>query len=155
MTACFFSGHRRVYDGDRVFSALEKEIERHITEFGVRAFYVGNYGDFDFLAQRALVEAKLQHPDVLVQVALAYHPAIRPIQCPGGLDGTYFPEKQENVPPRYAIVRLNREMVKSVQYLIAYVYTVTDGSYNLLRYADGRAERGLLHITNIAEDMTD
>lgn len=152
MVACFFSGHRRVYDGNRVLSALEKEIERHITEFGVRAFYVGNHGDFDFMVQCALVKAKAQHPDVLAQVALAYHPAVRPIECPKGLDGTYFPENQEAVPPRYAIVKLNREMVKSVQYLVAYVYAVTDGSYNLLRYAEGRAKRGLLHITNIAKE---
>lgn len=142
-----------MYDGDRVFEALEREIERHITEFGVAAFYVGNHGDFDFMVQRALVKAKARHSDILAQVVLAYHPAIRPVQCPKGLDGTYFPEGQEAVPPRYAITRLNREMVRSVQYLIAYVYAVTDGSYNLLRYAKGREARGLLCVTNLASSF--
>lgn len=102
------------------------------------------------MVQRALTDAKKHHPGILAQVALAYHPALRPAECPAGLDGTYFPEGQENVPPRHAIVRLNQDMVRNSDYLIAYVRAVTDGSYNLLAYARRREKGGLLHITNLA-----
>lgn len=150
LKTCYFTGHRRIYGNARaVYTALAEEIERHIVEYGVTAFYVGNYGAFDSMVQRALTEAKSRHPHILAQVALAYHPAIRPATCPEGLDGTYFPEGQEAVPPRYAIVRLNQFMVRQSEYLIAYVYAITSGSRNLLRYAQAREKRGLLHITNL------
>lgn len=152
MGTCYFTGHRQIYENhQRVYAALAAEIERHITEYGVRSFYVGNYGAFDCMAQRALAEAKKRHPDILAQVALAYHPAIRPVECPEGLDGTYFPEGQENALPRYAIVKLNRYMVRNSNCLIAYVYAITDGSCNLLRYAEKREARGLLRVTNLAK----
>lgn len=151
MYTCYFTGHRRVIeDKEGIFAVLEAEIEQHITVHGVAAFYVGNYGEFDHMVQRALAGAKKRHPEIIAQVALAYHPALRPVECPEGLDGTYFPEGQENVPPRYAIVKLNQNMVRNSDYLIAYVRTITDGSYNLLRYAEGREKRGSLHITNLA-----
>lgn len=151
MYTCYFTGHRRI-NGDKggLYATLETEIERHITEHGVVAFYVGDYGEFDHMVQRALAQAKTRHPEIIAQVVLAYYPAFRPVECPEGLDGTYFPEGQENVPPRHAIVKLNRFMVRSSHYLIAYVSTVTDGSYNLLRYAERREKRKLLHITNLA-----
>ncbi len=151
MHTCYFTGHRRIMgDKEELFAALEAEIERHITERGVSVFYVGNYGEFDHMVHRALADAKKRHPEIIAQVALAYHPALRPVECPEGLDGTYFPEGQENVPPRHAIVKLNQYMVRSSDHLIAYVRAVTDGSYNLFHYAQRREKQTLLHITNLA-----
>lgn len=151
MGICYFAGHRHIHgDCERLYAALESVIERHIIEYGVTAFYVGNYGEFDHMAQRALANAKRRHPEITAQVALAYHPAMRRVDCPQGLDGTYFPEGQEKAPPRLAIVKLNQAMVQNSDYFIAYVCAVTDGSYNLLRYAMSREKRKLLHITNLA-----
>lgn len=151
MRTCYFTGHRQLHgDREALYAALERELERHIVEYGVEAFYVGNHGAFDHMVQRALAGAKERHPAITAQVALAYHPALRPVTCPAGLDGTYFPEGQENALPRYAIIKLNRHMVRSSDYLIAYVHAVTDGSYNLLAYARGREKAGLLHIVNLA-----
>ena len=45
MSTCFFIGHRDV--SDSVLSALEQEVERHITEYGITDFVVGHYGRFD------------------------------------------------------------------------------------------------------------
>lgn len=151
MSTCYFTGHRTVFDGDKVYALLEAEIQRHITQYGVDAFYVGNYGQFDRMVQRALGEAKKRYPHISAYLALAYHPALRPVECPQGLDGTFFPPGQESVLPRYAIVKLNQYMVRSSAHLIAYVYAITDGSRNLLRYAQGREKRGLLQITNLAD----
>lgn len=40
MHTCYFTGHRRIYgDNDAVYAALEAEIERHIVEYDVGAFY--------------------------------------------------------------------------------------------------------------------
>lgn len=151
MPTCYFTGHRTVYDGDRVYALLEAEIARHITQYGVDTFYVGNYGQFDHMAQRALVVAKNRYPHILAQIALAYHPGLRPVRCPQGLDGTYFPPGQERTPPKFAIVELNQAMIRLSTHLIAYVYTATSGSWNLLQYAQGRERRGQLQIANLAD----
>ncbi len=150
MDTCYFIGHRQIRgDLKEVYATLEREIETHIINYHVEAFYVGDHGAFDHMVQRALVEAKKRHPEIVAQVALAYHPAIRPVKCPQGLDGTYFPQGQESALPRYAIVKLNERMVRNSEYLIAYVNAITDGSYNLLTYARRREKRGLLRITNL------
>lgn len=152
METCYFTGHRRIFgDTKKIEQELREEIERHIVLYGVGVFYVGDHGEFDHMVQRVLAEAKKRHPEIMAQVALAYHPYLRPVTCPDGLDGTYFPEGQEDALPRYAIVKLNQRMVKESSYLIAYVHRVTDGSRNLLLYAQGREKRGLLHITNLAK----
>ena len=58
MSTCFFIGHRDV--SDSVLSALEQEVERHITEYGITDFVVGHYGRFDSLAALALSRAKVR-----------------------------------------------------------------------------------------------
>lgn len=114
MRTCYFTGHRRIYgDKEELYAALEAEIERHIAEHGVAAFYVGNYGEFDHMVQRALVDAKKRHPEGMAQVALAYHPALRPVECPEGLDGTYFSESYYTS-PTWPCLRLEIECKKDL-----------------------------------------
>ena len=62
MGSCFFIGHRET--PDRVYPTLLETIERHITEYGVSEFVVGQYGSFDRLVIRALSQAKRTHPDI-------------------------------------------------------------------------------------------
>lgn len=64
MGSCFFIGHRET--PDRVYPTLLETIERHITEYGVSEFVVGQYGNFDRLVIRALSQAKRAHPDITV-----------------------------------------------------------------------------------------
>lgn len=58
-------------------------------EFGVTEFIVGQYGGFDKLAARAVIDAKKTHLEVTLTLLLPYHPAERPIEVPQGFDGTY------------------------------------------------------------------
>ena len=64
MGSCFFIGHRET--PDRVYPTLIETIERHIAEYGVSEFVVGQYGNFDRLVIRALSQAKRAHPDIMV-----------------------------------------------------------------------------------------
>lgn len=73
MSTCFFIGHRDV--SDSVLSALEQEVERHITEYGITDFVVGHYGRFDSLAAQALSRAKVRYPGIRLTLLLPYHPA--------------------------------------------------------------------------------
>ena len=126
-------------------------IERHIVDFGVDSFVVGNYGRFDRMSQSALVRAKNRRPDISIRMAIAYHPALVRVELPEGFDGSYFPAGQESVPRRAAIPRLNRTLVDESEFLIAYVRFISGGSYNVMEYARKREKRGLLHITALRE----
>ena len=85
--SCFFIGHREA--GPEILPALEDAIEKHISEYGVTEFIVGNYGGFDRLAARAVIAAKERHPDITLSLLIPYHPAERPIGTPPGFDGTF------------------------------------------------------------------
>lgn len=145
---CFFIGHRDA--GAEVYLLLLPEIERHIVELGVSNFYVGHYGTFDSMAARAVIEAKKRHPKVRLIMLLPYHPSIRPVEIPDGYDGSYYPEGQETVPKRLAIIRANAHMIRTTDYLIAYVTHPSSGSREVLEAALKRQKRGLMKVTNLS-----
>ncbi len=72
---CFFIGHREAEDS--LLPQLTSLVERHITEYNVTEFVVGRHRNFDFLAARAMVVAKKQHPAVRLVYLRPYHPAER------------------------------------------------------------------------------
>ena len=142
---CFFIGHRDAPDS--LANKLDEAIERHIVDFGVDLFMVGNYGRFDRMSQSALARAKKRHAEISVLLAIPYHPSLIRVELPEGFDGSYFPEGQEEVPPRAAIPRLNRTLVNEADFLVAYVSYISSGAYKVMEYARKREKRGLLHIT--------
>ena len=142
-------GHREA--DERLLPRLELTIERLIAEENVRYFYVGGYGGFDRIAAAAVKHAKQKYPDVTLMLVLPYHPAERPVDTPDGFDGTYYPDGLENAPRRYAIVRTNKIMVDTCDWLVCYVRHGASNSRKLLEYAQRRANKGLIQIKNICE----
>lgn len=147
--SCFFIGHREA--DERLLPLLSETIERLITEENVSYFYVGGYGGLDRIASSSLKAAKKKHPEITLMLVLPYHPAERPVETPYGFDGTYYPEGLEQVPKRYAIVRANKIMVNTSDWLVAYVRHGASNSRKLLEYAERRQEKGLIQIENLAE----
>lgn len=151
MKSCFFIGHREA--NESVLPRLELEIERLIIEERVRYFYVGGYGGFDQIATTAVKQVKQKYPDITLMLVLPYHPAERPIEKPPGYDGTYYPEGSEKTPRPFAIVKANQLMVDSCEWLICFVRHGASNSRKLLEYAQRREKKGLIQITNIAEEI--
>lgn len=145
MGNCFFIGHKEA--SDEVYPALADAVERHITECGVTAFFVGHYGGFDRMAAKAVIAAKRRHPGITLSLLIPYHPAERPIAPPAGFDCTFYPPGMESVPRKLAIVRANRYMVDYVDCLIAYVWHSASNARELLEYAIRRESRGLIAVT--------
>ena len=141
MSTCFFIGHRDA--PERVMELLTEAVERHIVQFGVTEFVVGQYGIFDRMAARAVREAKQWHPEVSLVLLLPYY---RPEKIDGEWDGTFYPPGMETVPKRLAIVRANRYMVDHCDYLIAYA-KYPGNSRDGMEYAKKRGK----HIENLAE----
>jgi hypothetical protein len=118
MKSCFFIGHREA--SSDILPALREAVERHIVEYEVTEFIVGNYGGFDRMAAKAVIEAKTRHPQITLTLLLPYHPAERPIDLPPGFDNSFYPPGMEKVPRRFAISKANRNTIDHTDYLIAY-----------------------------------
>ena len=128
---------------------LAKEVERHITELGVSYFIVGVYGNFDHLAMKTVITAKVRHPEVHLLLLLPYHPAERKIEKPEGVDELYYPDGLENAPRRYAIVKANQIVIDKVDCLIAYVSHPASNAVKFLNYARKRESAGRIIITTL------
>ncbi|WP_295338829.1 hypothetical protein [uncultured Subdoligranulum sp.] len=148
--SCFFIGHRDA--SEKIYPALYEAVEQHILKYGVTEFIVGHYGGFDRLAASAVKEAKRFYPWVRLTLLVPYHPSERPSPTPDGFDGTFYPPGMESVPHKVAIVRANRYVVDSVDYLIAYAWHPASNAWELAEYAKRRAKKDALVITLIKPD---
>lgn len=149
MKSCFFIGHREA--DERLLPCLTEAIRRLYIEEDVSYFYVGGYGGFDRIAGMAVKEVKKQYPGITLHLVLPYHPAERSIEAPPGYDGTYYPEGLEGVPRQYAIVRANKILVDTCDWLIAYVRHGASNSRKILEYAKRREKKGQIRVENLAE----
>lgn len=148
---CCFIGHSEVW-GD-ISQALTAAVERHITEYSVTDFLVGNYGQFDRMAAATVKRAKAQHPGIRLYLMLPYRPELgRPLPNMEGYDNAVYPMEMEGVPLKLAIPRLNRLMVEDANYAIAYVMHSWGGAATTLEHAQARERKGLMHIENLADN---
>ena len=145
MKSCFFIGHRDT--SIEIFPALTEAVEKHILEYGVTEFVVGNYGGFDRIAAKAVIESKERHPSITLSMLIPYHPAERPLELPQGFDNTFYPPGMEKVPRKIAIVRANRYMIDHADYLISYVWHPASNARDLVEYAKKREQRNLISVT--------
>lgn len=152
MKSCFFIGHREA--SSEMLPALRQAIERHVLEYGVTEFFVGHYGGFDRMAAKAIIDTKVQHPEIILSMLIPYHPAERPIELLPGFDNTFYPPGMEKVPRRLAIVRANRYMVDHVDYLIAYAWHPASNARELVKYAESKANTESIKVTNLAKLLT-
>ena len=137
LKSCFFIGHRE--SDEHLLPTLVNAIEQLVVSEDVTCFYVGGYGGFDRIAASAVKQVKQRHPEITLMLVLPYHPAERPVEIPYGFDGTYYPEGLENIPRRFAIVKANKIMVDSVDWLVAYVRHGASNSQRILEYAKKRS----------------
>ncbi len=133
---CFFIGHRDAPES--IYPELICEVERHIAEFHVQEFVIGNRGNFDSMAARAVCCAKLAHPDIKLILLLAYHPAECSGSIPRYFDDTLYPLGMESVPRRLGILKANQYMINHADHLIAYAWQTASNASNLVEYAKKR-----------------
>lgn len=134
---CFFIGHHDA--GDSIYPKLQEAVRLHIESYRVNEFVVGQYGAFDRMAARAVLEAKRDYSNVTLSILLPYHPAERQVRAPEGYDDTIYPPGMEMVPRKFAIVRANRYMVEHSDYLITYVHHLGNAR-ELLHFAQNRRD---------------
>lgn len=102
----------------------------------VDKFFVGNQGNFDRMAYKALTESVIpEFPQVDYRVVLAYLPSVRPLDPMYNTAKTIYPEGLENVPPRFVISRRNRWMVDQSDIVFVYCRYSTGGTASIVEYA--------------------
>ena len=74
------------------------------------------------------------------------------MDTPLGFDGTLYPPGMETAPKRLVILRADHYMVEHSTHLIAYVAHSSAGSREVLEAALRRQRRGLMRVTNLADE---
>ena len=135
-------GHRDAPEA--LFRPLCAEITRHIEEYGVTEFWVGAYGRFDAMAERALAQTKKLHPGVKLILLLPYYPPRKPVSP--AFDASFHPPGMETVPKRIAIPWANRYAVDHSEFFIAYAAwrAETSNTRKMVEYAQ---KQGRTRIT--------
>lgn len=144
---CFFIGHRDAPMG--VARSLKQTIEDAITQQEIDYFIVGHYGNFDRMAAASVIELKARYPEIKLFLLLPYHPAERCVDTPAGFDRTYYPEGQEFIPDKLAILKANQAMIKNCDLLITY----SPYPGNARKLAMHAAQRGVL-VRQVIEDCS-
>ena len=137
---CTFFGHRDT--PDNIKAALKEAIIQQI-EKGVEVFYVGNNGNFDYLAQCILEEICNKHEKIKYFVAISKlgEQAILKKAV------TILAEGLELVPAKFAISKRNEWLVKKADTAIVYYKHTFSNTYKL---AEKAKKRGL-KVINIAD----
>ena len=148
MNTCFFIGHRDT-PAD-MYSQIASGVEK-LALHGVTEFVVGHYGAFDRMAAKAVREAKWQHPEIRLALLLPYYETDTS-KYGTGFDGIIYPEGQETIPKRAAIIRANQYMIDYCDFLIMYVSHIGSNTREFMDYAQRRFQHtGKPEIINIAD----
>lgn len=124
-----FCGHSEISDKEVVRIRLIKELA-HLLSKGCRTFYLGGYGDFDWLAA-VLYDLRECYTDLQVFLILPYPNSKADLSL---YDATIYPPL-ENIPKRFAISHRNRWMVENSSILVAYIDHSWGGAAKTLEYA--------------------
>ena len=134
-TVTFF-GHRDAPDS--ISSALKEKIIEMITTIGIKDFYVGNNGNFDFYVQGVLENIVKKHNDIRFSVVLS---TINETAIGAKQKYTVFPEGLENALPKFAISKRNDWMINNSQIVITYVRHNFSNSHKWLEKAKKKGLR--------------
>ena len=131
-----FCGHRNLSNQIGDFSKWLDNILPSLIEGGVTTFYLGNYGDFDHLAAKAVQRQKKIYPNIQSVLILAY-PRLNQNQSQNVscYDKSEYPELLKHVPSRCAIIRRNEWIIQESSLVISGVTHEQGGAAKTLHYA--------------------
>ncbi len=134
---CTFFGHRNTTADIR--NALEAEIICLINK-GVKSFYVGNNGNFDYLVQDVLKHLSLLYKNINFTVVLSRIDETV-VACEQAF--SIFPYELESSLPKFAISKRNEWLIRNCDIAIVYA---KDKLSNAHKWAQKAQSHGLLVI---------
>ena len=131
-----FFGHSKYIEKETDEKKLADFLETRVGDTPCE-FFLGEYGSFDNFCYRITRKFKEKHGKSKQIFISPYNGEAylkRRVGEPGRFDGIIYPEL-ENVPPKFAISRRNRWMVKRADLIILYVNHKYGGAYQAYKYA--------------------
>ena len=144
MNVAFF-GHRDTTQD--IEQKLEAVLISLIEDHDANTFYVGNQGNFDFIARKILKKLKTIYPQITYTVVLAYMPGVRSEFDLSDYSDTMYPEGLENTPRKFAILKRNLWLIEHSDIVITYVRHYFGGAGKFKEIAEKKGKR----IINIAD----
>ena len=138
---CMLLGHRNAPSD--LYSKLKDEIIK-LLDKGAEHFYVGNNGNFDYLAQMALADVDKERDDLKYSIVLS---RLDEKAVGGAQEKTVFPEGQENALPRFAVAKRNVWLLENSNIIITYMVDKYSNSYKIIEKATRRG----LTVINLAK----
>lgn len=131
-----FCGHSKIIGKPKLEEKVLDAI-KNIANSKPAIFYLGEYGDFDYIARNSAVKYKAEHPSselifVTPYLDKKYIENKKPLYIE--FDEILFPDI-ENCLPKFAIIARNKWMIKNSDHLIAYVNHNWGGASKSLSYA--------------------
>lgn len=134
-----FCGHKDVLYKEQVNEKLAAVVAALIEE-GASEFYLGGYGDFDYMAAKIVRELKKDRPDIQSTLVIPYMDRDYNKEL---YDGSIYPPL-ENTPLRFAILKRNEWMVDQADVVVAYITHDWGGASKTLEYAQRKKKRIIL-----------
>lgn len=134
-----FCGHKDVFYKEQVNEKLAAVVAALIEE-GATEFYLGGYGDFDYMAAKIVRELKKYRPDIQSTLVIPYMDRDYNKEL---YDGSIYPPL-ENTPLRFAISKRNEWMVDQADVVVAYITHDWGGASKTLEYAQRKKKRIIL-----------
>lgn len=136
---CTFFGHRNA--PEEIMISLETLLRDLIENEDVDTFYVGNHGSFDSMVRKTLNNLKIEYPKIKYTVFLSYLPVKKREFEYEDYSDTVFPEILANTPPKYAIAKLNRWMIRQSDIVITYVTSSFGGAAQFKELAEKQGKK--------------
>ena len=147
---CCFTGHGIIANEAviRILKEKEKELIEHCN---VNEFWVGNYGDFDRYATRAVNCLKKTYPQIRLALVLPY--VTKEINDNkeyyyNHYDEILISDVSFSTPKSLYIIKTNEYMVQNCGYMIGYITHTYGGAARTWRYASRQKH---IKICNLAQ----
>ncbi len=130
-----FCGHAEIYEEKSLEDLIYNEIEK-VANGQTVTFYVGLYGDFDWLAKNAALRYKNKYKNSKIVFVTPYIDE-KYLQTKSsfiyGYDEILYPDL-EKTPKRFAISKRNIFMADKADFVIAFVRKSWGGAAKMLEY---------------------
>ena len=146
---CCFAGHSEIYGKEDVYAKLLSVIENLISEENINEFLVGNYGEFDKLAAKAVRALKERYSDIQLTLVIPYLTSeINEYreQYYRSYDNILLADIPEKIPEKLRIIKTNQYMIRNAEVLVCYVKHSFGGAAKTLEYAENTAHIKVINL---------
>ena len=122
-----------------------------IKNHNVKEFWVGNYGEFDYMSAKAVREMKTIYKNIELILVIPYlTKTINEYKQVyySNFDSILIADIPQNTPHRYKILKCNRYIVNNSNFMICYVDHFWGGAAKTFKYAQSQKN---IKIFNLSE----